>query len=231
MTTGQESMEPGPPYPTIEPLLDTWGNRSYAGAWVATPAYGALTALGSMHAYQELFVRTFATFEGLLRPTELRLSSHVEDPAPYAQMLTHEGQDWSAFRSAVLDAIAAFRGDIYLMDCEVEVCAFARTAEHPDQPVRGWMNLGDYLTIRAGKEEPEGVVTLSVGHTLFHPGEGRGTLNRVLYDLNQPLLESALRRLEQQVGPISETDGLWPIYPYGYELLYEPVEEDSDDER
>jgi len=67
-----------------------------------------------------------------------------------------------------------------------------------------------------GPENETPYLCFDVDHTLFCALSKDNEDNQALYLLNQPLLENALRRWEERVGPICDFSGLSGIYRYGF---------------
>ena len=82
--------------------------------------------------------------------------------------------------------------------------------------MRGWLRLPTELELRSPGADGTSYAHLTFDHTLFRIESADGIDNGELHALNAPVLESALRRWEQRLGPITEVDGLIGISRYGF---------------
>ena len=66
------------------------------------------------------------------------------------------------------------------------------------------------------EDEAAGIL-FSMNHTLFYSFSYQGGVdNTELFELNQPLLEKALRNWEQKFNSSIDVEGLPGIYKYGF---------------
>ena len=194
------------------PLRDTWSEVDTAGYWVIrlrdvrdeTNRWAAEIARNSIE-----------SFSGLAAPVSVNFSTVVDENVPMAA-LDREDTPPQEFAARIYDAMLRYPAPIFAANLNVETIAYVCTEDSPDVPVRMPLNLGDHFRIspRYGSEETA-QVSFTLEHTLFSPYNLEGD-NRLLYLLNQPLLENALRQWERAIGAISEWIGAEGVYRYGF---------------
>jgi hypothetical protein len=199
----------------VMPLRDTWNYESSAGAWYIDPiAGGAPGSAAETNARLALAVSESAdAFSTFASPWSIRFRAHddpVDDHAASpdtsrlsAQLLEH-ALDRLLSRSEVVDSV----------DVEFDTNAFIRTPTSR-APVRAWVRLPTELRIWS-HESGAPYAAFSMAHTLFAPEGPLGEDNDELFRLNQPLLERGLRRWEERLGPIVESEGLHGVWRYGF---------------
>ncbi len=99
----------------------------------------------------------------------------------------------------------------------LNVIGFLRTAHDPENPIRVQIQEPTSLIIWGGPDET-GFQNFSIGYTLFSTLKISGDHNS-LWSMNQPLLEKALRKWEEQSGrmiEVMDTNGNVPIQQYGF---------------
>jgi hypothetical protein len=206
--------------PPGEPLYDTWGGTKYLNRWcVDSPrTFTSFEAREVNEWFATTLRATLEAFSLFARPWWIEFTTiFVEGVGPVALERGPDQSD-SDFLEAALQAIRQYEAPIYSLDVEVDLWVYVRTEESPEQPVRTWIRSGSQFTFYGGAENPQPSVCLLVEHSLFAPSNSYGWSNQELHALNQPLLEQALRRWEQQLSPITEVEGGDGIYQYGFRL-------------
>jgi hypothetical protein len=205
--------ERDPNAPPVEPIYDTWGLTKYAGSWMIAPV--RLDAEGTEWIAAAL-AATLEAYGPLARPWAAGI---VPLPAPDAaprSLAWQPGESQSAYRDALLAAIADVGAPVQSLELRIDLLAHARTGDSPHAPVRSWLRLPTEIELRSPGADDTSYANLTFDHTLFRPESADGIDNRELYALNAPLLESALRGWEERLGPITEVDGLTGVFHYGY---------------
>ncbi|OGP13814.1 MAG: hypothetical protein A3I75_03765 [Deltaproteobacteria bacterium RIFCSPLOWO2_02_FULL_50_16] len=104
------------------------------------------------------------------------------------------------------------------------VIGFLRTAHDPDNPVHIRIQEPTSYIIWGGPDET-GFQTFSIGYTLFSSQTLEGE-HQMLWSMNQPLIERALRRWEDQTGymiEVTDSNGNLPVTHYGFDKPKPPL--------
>ena len=193
-----------------QPADDTWGAVSRAGAWCVTPR-----DVQDPSWLERAAVQTFEAFAGLARVWRVSIGSIDPPDALPAALEWHPSASHRAFLDSIPTAIRSYPHAIYSVECSVDLFAFSRPAGPHTPPVQQWLRLNDDFRFWNGEDDDRSAC-FSLRHTLFCPASIDGLDNRELYELNQPLLEHALRRWEDRLGAIVEFEGFAGIYQYGF---------------
>ncbi|MHC5823413.1 MAG: hypothetical protein ACYT04_48175, partial [Nostoc sp.] len=203
----------------IAPLYDTWAGKKSAGSWSIDPPFDFTSlSIQSVNAwYIDSTIGTIDAFDELARVWEVVFGPSNESDIKGVVLEWQPGNSHEEYIEQVLKAIGEYPDAIEELVMQVDLLVFVRTEESPHQPIRAWVRyLGEFV-IRGGPEYGEPYLYFSVHHTLFYPFSYQNSAdNSELFSLNQPLLENALRRLEERLGSISEVEGLKGIYEYGF---------------
>lgn len=193
-------------------LQDTWSLADTAGYWVIR-----LRDVQNEpnHWTAEVARKSIKAFSGLVSPVSVNFSTIAEESLPLVAL--HRGDEPShEFIERMFRSMVSYGAPIYAAEIFIELIAYARTQESPDVPVRMSLDLGDFFRISPSQSgEPISQVSFTLEHTLFSPHNLEGE-NRLLHLLNQPLLEAALKRWEQAIGPIVDWSGAEGVYRYGF---------------
>jgi hypothetical protein len=197
-----------------EYLQDTWGFSGNAPYWGIEDIEKYAT-MDSHKQYQELLMQTFKSFKGLLFPLKITLIPHYTEVKGVVVTIETLNQPMTKILASVQEAIINFEGDINEIQIDVALHVYCRLKEQKGIK-KVWLNLKDELRIFAGKDAPKPSVLFALDHLLFYPDiSQKRTNNLVLHHKNHPLLEQALRKWEQNLGPINEWSNYGPVFQYG----------------
>lgn len=201
---------------TIKPLHDTWDVRADTGVWVINlPSDFTSWSSQQINAwYKQTFISTVEAFSELIKVWEVALISTDEENKRVV-INWNIGDSYEEYIQNISQKILEFPAIIHTLEIQADFNVFVRTNESPEKIIRGWVRyLGKfYFCGHTFSGKP--YIYLDMDHTLFCPSSSYED-NTELYDLNQPLLEKALRNWEQKIGTINEYDGLEGIYEYGF---------------
>ena len=204
--------------PSIEPLQKTWEIKQDAGTWGITPSFD-FTSLSTQQVnnwYVNVTLKTINAFSKLCRVWGISFSSHYSEKIKPVMLKWQPGSSYHEYIEKVVKAIGEYPGSIEILEMYVDMLVFVHTEESPDKPVRNWVeSLGEFV-IRGGKKYGEPYLYLEMEHTLFCPYSYEGDDNKKLFNLNQPLLEEALRNWEKKFDVEIDFEGLPGIYKYGF---------------
>jgi hypothetical protein len=209
---------------TIDPLLTTWGWEDAGDWYIYLPSELIHDSREKQkEAYLNAMKLTLDAFSSLVRA--YRISCHSMpfiQPKEKSLWLDWQiNENYEHYIERVFKAIKDYPSQIYEIEILVELNVFVYTEQSPDRPVRSWvryfgesLKMGNF-TINISDDYP--CICFCMKHTLFYPFPDYGNLNNEeLFYLNQPLLEEALRKWEQNFGVETEPDGLPGIYQYGF---------------
>jgi hypothetical protein len=203
----------------VTPLYDTWGGKKYAGSWMIELSFNftPLSTLEINSWYINTMTQKLETFSELARVWKVSFSSSSESETRGVVLEWQSGTSYEEYLINILEGIKAYPAAIEELAMQIDLNVFVRTQKSPSKPIREWVRHLGELYIRGGLEFGDPYLSFSMNHTLFYPFSYiDGKDNEELFLLNQPLLENALRRWEEQFGEISEVEGLPGIYKYGF---------------
>lgn len=215
-------------FPCIEPLYDTWGYKSQAGNWsIVLPGNFSKASVRERNSwYADTMVSTVNAFTPLARVYQVSFGSIPSQKTKVEGKIFERNLDepYDNYLKKAFKAIQEYSVDIYALTLQVDLFVYVYTKESPNKPIRTWVReFGD--SIEMGEFEisldhpryKENYVYFDISHMLFYPESwNHHEDNTELSNLNQPLLEEALRNWEQKFDAEIDPDGLNGIYKYGY---------------
>ena len=193
----------------IEPIRDTWEIRGDVATWYINFKAGFATlSTQEINAwYAKSFFKILDSFALFARLWQVRFRSNAKSKTDEQTMKWESGIEYEKYIDMILESIKNFPDAIEQLELNLDLYVFVRTEESPDKPIQSWVRHMGNMAIRAGKESEkyaEPVVYMDIDHTLFCPSSMCEVDNSDSYNLNQPLLEKALRNWEQKFGIINE---------------------------
>ncbi|MEL6461352.1 MAG: hypothetical protein AAFQ91_24495 [Cyanobacteria bacterium J06621_15] len=215
-------------FPCVKPLYDTWGAKSEAGSWTINLLDDfANASVRERNAwYADTMLSTINAFASIARINWVFFNS-VDQLKSISEEKSFKWQidkPYNDFVEKVIDEIREYPDDISSISIHVDLFVYVYTEKSPDKPVQSWVKgFGNYVEI--GQFEiyldqlryQEHYVEFYIKHMLFYPDSWNYQEdNTELANLNQPLLEEALRKWEKKFDAEIDPDGLNGIYKYGY---------------
>lgn len=133
------------------------------------------------------------------------------------QRIERKGLDQMTFLDEFMLILKKLKEPIWTCRLGLNIIGFLRTSFDPEHPIRLQIQEPTSFIIWGGPDET-GFQSFSIGYTLFSDI----VLDKEkteLWSLNQPLLERALRRWEEQSGhaiEVVDSNGDLPVYQYGF---------------
>lgn len=151
-------------------------------------------------------------FFGLVLPDSVEVITYNA-----TQRIERKGLDQMTFLDELMLILKRLKEPIWTCRLGLNLIGFLRTSEDPEHPVRLQIQEPTSFIIWGGPDET-GFQSFSIGYTLFSDVvlEGEET---ELWSMNQPLLEKALRKWEEQSGheiEVVESNGNLPVHKYGF---------------
>ena len=210
--------------PCVQPSLDSWGAKSEAGDWSISPSYNFKnTSVQERNAwYTEAMMSTVEAFSSLARVSRVSFGSLPDSDNKSFKWDLEES--YEKYLEKVCRAIQEYPVDIFRLYILLDLFVYIRTKESPNKPIRTWVGeFGDSIGIGEIQIEIDSLMDyepflyFETTHTLFYPDSwDNHEDNSELAQLNQPLLEEALKNWEQKFDAEIEAEGLPGIYKYGF---------------
>lgn len=203
----------------VEPVLDTWGGKESAGNWGLDGQFEwedfSIEKINAW--YAESLNKTLTAFSSLIRIYEVLLVNDSEIKRDIGSVFKLEDNtSYNRYIENILKKIRKHPLSIYEIWIKVDMFVYVRT-KTSSEPSRFWIrDLGQFC-ISVDREDEYSYLYLDMENTLFYPMDYRFDKNNIeLFNLNQPLLEEALRNWEQKFDAEIEPEGLPRIYKYGF---------------
>jgi len=151
-------------------------------------------------------------FFGLVLPDSLEIITYNA-----TQRIERKGLDQMTFLDELMLILKSLKEPIWTCRLGLNIVGFLRTSEDPDRPVRLQIQEPASFIVWGGPDET-GFQSFSIGYKLFSDLiiDDEDT---ELWSINQPLLEKALKKWEEQSGhPIEVVDsnGNLPVFEHGF---------------
>lgn len=161
------------------------------------------------------FEQTFnflRAFFGLVLPDSLEVITYNA-----TQRIEKKGLDQMTFLDEYMLILKKLKEPMWTSRLNLNIIGFLRTAHDPDNPVRIQIQEPASFIVWGGPDE-NGFQNFSIGYTLFSTLFLSGD-HMELWSMNQPILEKALRKWEEQTGhmiDIVDSTGGAPVHKYGF---------------
>ena len=205
----------------IKPIQDTWEISGDIAAWYINFQLD-FTSLSIQEVnawYSTAFTKIIESFTSFARVWQVSFKSNAKSKTSETILKWELEIEYENYIRKTTESIKNFPDAIEQLEISFDLLVFVRTNKSPDKPVLAWVRNLANMAIMAGKESgkyAKPVVYIDIDHTLFCSSSMYELDNSELYNLNQPLLEKALRNWEQQFGTINEFDGIEGVYKYGF---------------
>ncbi len=134
-----------------------------------------------------------------------------------SQRFERKGLDQMTFLDDFMLLLKKVKEPLWTARLNLNVIGFLRTAHDPDKPVRLQIQEPTSFIVWGGPDET-GFQNFSIGYNLFST-TNLGGEHMELWSMNQPLLEKALRKWEDQTGRMIEvvdSNAGLPMQQYGF---------------
>ena len=198
--------------PSCEYIADTWRWKQDGARWLASLTFPA----GGDGATAKRWVA--ATVAGLLEDftplARVRTAMLLADEGP-TSLTRKMGEPYALFRTRLLNAVGAHTRPLIEVNLALDICVWVRTTDSPQRPKLAWIS---YPGIELGLHlEDEAWVNFSLDTTLFSAFTYPDMDPNPLYPLNQPQLETSLRRLRARAAEPLDLAGELPgTFEFGF---------------
>ncbi|MEM8676118.1 MAG: hypothetical protein AAGF83_19950 [Cyanobacteria bacterium P01_G01_bin.67] len=182
--------------PVVEPVLDTWGGKENAGNWGLDGKFEwedfSIEKINAW--YADSLIKTLEAFTYLARIWEVVLVNDGTSRGDIGGIFKLESYDsYEKYIENILKRIREHPVPIYEIWLKVDMFVYVKTVISPETN-RFWIrDLGKFC-ISVDQEDEDSYLYLDIENTLFRPMDYRFDKNNTeLFNLNQPLLEEALK--------------------------------------
>ena len=152
------------------------------------------------------------SFFGLVLPDSLELITYNA-----TRRIERKGLDQMTFLDEFMLIMKGLKEPIWTCRLGLNIIGFLRTGEDPEHPVRLQIQEPPSFIVWGGPDET-GFQSFSIGYTLFSDIL-LDSEHAELWSINQPVLEKALRKWEEQSGhtiDVVDSNGNLPVTQYGF---------------
>ena len=192
----------------VDALRDTWEWRQDGASWFVDLEAPSLDPAHLGPWWADLVDAWLDDFSELVRVREASLVDNTEHT-----LARRPEEPFVMFRRRVLDAIRSSPDRLHQTTLYLDLRAWVRTAESPDRPVVGWIEIDSLeLYVHIG-DDGEGYASFDLPVSLFSPAprSNRPASNLELHGLNQPVLRRALERWATRTGQSLQLGGELPF--------------------
>lgn len=191
-------------------VMGSWGFHSHKD-------FSKVTAEeGNVWFFEQAF-NFLRSFFGLVMPDNLEVITHNA-----AKHIKKEKLDQQTFLDELMLIMKGLKESIWTLRLNLNIVGFIRSHHDPDNPVRIQIQEPSSFIVWGGPDET-GFQSFSISYNLFNEGTLAGS-DEMLWSVNQPLLEKALKKWERQSGHRIEAvktnarreAGESPISRYGF---------------
>lgn len=187
-------------------VLGSWGFHSQVD----------FTRMQTQEANVWFFEQTFnflRSFFGLVTPDNLEIITYNA-----TQHIKLENLNQQSFLDQLMLVMKGLKEYIWTLRLNLNIVGFVRTHHDPDNPVR--ISIQEPCSFIAwGGPDENGFQTFSITYSLFSSTTLEGQ-DQMLWSINQPLLEKAIKKWEQQTGyhidSVDSSTGDLPVFEHGF---------------
>ena len=153
------------------------------------------------------------SFFGTVLPDNMELITYNA-----TKHIKKENLEQQTFLDELMLILKNLKEPLWTFRLNLNVIGFLRTHHDPDKLVRIQIQEPCSLIIWGGPDET-GFQTFSITYTLFNSSQMEGT-DEMIWSVNQPILEKALKKWEKQTGQALEVveanSGRAPVFRHGF---------------
>lgn len=167
-------------------LVGTWGFQSHKDFSKVSPEQN------NIWFFEQVF-NFLRSFFGLVMPDSMELITYNA-----AKHIKKQGLDQQTFLDELMLIMKGLKEPLWTLRVNLNIVGFIRSGHDPDNPIRVQIQEPSSFIVWGGPDET-GFQNFSISYNLFNEGSLPGS-NEMLWSVNQPLLEKALRKWEMQTG-------------------------------
>jgi hypothetical protein len=196
----------------LQQIVGAWGFNSNMNFTAMTPEET------NVWFFEQVF-NFLRAFFGLVVPDQLEVITYNA-----TQHIQKQKMEQQTFLDELMLIMKNLSEPIWCIRMNLNIVGFLRTKNDPDRPVRLQIQEPCSFIIWGGPDET-GFQSFSITYALFSTTQMEGE-HQELWSINQPLLEKALRKWEDQTGHIIdvvESNSDVPMTRHGFERPAAPV--------
>lgn len=196
-------------------LSERSANGQVVGSWGFNPNidFTRMNAEESNVWFFEQVFNFLRSFFGLVVPDNIEITTYNG-----SKQIRRENLDQMTFLDELMLVMKGLADPIWCLRLNLNIVGFLRTDWDPDKPVRLQIQEPASFIVWGGPDE-NGFQTFSLGYKLFAEQTVEGD-HALLWSMNQPLLEKALRKWERQsrhtIEVVSSNSDQLPLYRHGF---------------
>jgi len=171
-------------------IVGTWGFNSHMD-FTTTSAEET-----NVWFFEQVF-NFLRAFFGLVMPDNMEIITHNA-----AKHIKRENLDQQTFLDELMLVLKGLKESIWTFRLNLNIVGFVRAHSDPDNPIRVQIQEPSSFIAWGGPDE-SGFQNFSISYNLFSDSVLHGS-DEMLWSVNQPLLEKALRKWEKQSGHMIE---------------------------
>lgn len=152
-------------------------------------------------------------FFGVIVPDSMEITTYNA-----ARQINKDNLNQMTFLDELMLIMKGLKESIWCIRLNLSIVGFLRTEWDPDKPVRLHIQEPASFIVWGGPDE-SGFQTYSIGYKLFAEQKVQGEHN-LLWSMNQPLLEKALKKWEKQsrhrIEVVQGNSDDLPLYRHGF---------------
>lgn len=153
------------------------------------------------------------SFFGLVLPDNMEIITYNA-----TQHLKKENLEQQTFLDELMLSLKNLKEPIWTFRLNLNLVGFLRTHHDPDHMIRVQIQEPSSFIVWGGPDET-GFQNFSISYTLFNESMMEGS-DEMLWSINQPILEKALRKWENQTGypieVVESNDSQTPVFRHGF---------------
>lgn len=167
-------------------VVGTWGFNSNMDFSRVTPEQA------NVWFFEQAF-NFLRSFFGLVMPDSLEIITYNAN-----KHIKKQNLDQQSFLDELMLILKSLKEPIWTFRLNLNIVGFIRTHHDPDNPIRIQIQEPSSFIVWGGPDE-SGFQNFSISYNLFSEGLLPGS-EEMLWSVNQPLLEKALKKWEMQTG-------------------------------
>jgi len=196
-------------------MMESTTQGKVVGSWGfnANVDFGRMNAEESNVWFFEQVFNFLRSFFGVVVPDNIEVTTYNA-----SNQITRDNLNQMTFLDELMLIMKGLNEPIWCIRLNLNIVGFLRTDWDPDKPVRFQIQEPASFIVWGGPDET-GFQTFSIGYKLFSEQKLKGDHN-LLWSMNQPLLEKALRKWEAQsrhrIEVVKSNSDDLPLYKHGF---------------
>ena len=212
---GEEARETQLPTSLDDFLMESTARGQVLGSWGFNPGvdFSRMNAEETNVWFFEQVFNFLRSFFGLVVPDSMEITLYNA-----TRQITKENLNQMTFLDELMLVLKGLTEPMWCVRLNLNIVGFLRTDWDPDKPVRLQIQEPANFIVWGGPDE-NGFQAFSIGYRLFSEQKIEGE-HALLWSMNQPLLEKALKKWEHQsrhrIEVVESNSDDLPLYRHGF---------------